>query len=65
MHEFIDRADHNFGGRIYSQNIKNDTLRTRKGKLYNLLSIPFYLVHKIDDYITWYLKLNNSLSYIK
>ena len=65
MHEFIDRADYNFGVRIYSQNIKNDTLRTRKGKLYNLLSIPFYLVHKIDDYITWYLKLNNSLSYIK
>ena len=55
LHEFIDRADHNYGVRIYAGKLKVDKSRTREGKNFHLLNLPFYLVHKIDEYLVWFI----------
>ncbi len=60
LHEFIDRADHNFGVRVYAGKLKIDKSRTRNGKDYYLLNLPFYLVHKIDNYLEWFITETGS-----
>ena len=55
LHEFIDRADHNYGVRIYAGKLKIEKSRTRAGKDFHLLNLPFYLVHRIDEYLVWFI----------
>ena len=51
LHQFMDKADHRFAVRIYSGKLKIEKTRTLSGKSYYLLNLPFYLTHKIDDYL--------------
>lgn len=55
LHEFIDRAGHNYGVRVYSGKLKIDKSQTRQGKHFYLLNLPFYLIHKTDKYLEWLL----------
>ncbi len=55
LHEYIDRADHAFGIRVYSGKLSIEKSKTRTGKNYLLLNLPLYLVHKIDVYIRWFI----------
>jgi len=55
LHEFIDRANHNFGVRVFSGKLKIESSQTRNGKSFYLLNLPFYLVHKIDEYLKWFM----------
>lgn len=59
LHEFIDRAPHNYAVRIYSGPLKVDRLVTIKGKAYFLLNLPFYLTGQIGQYLDWFLKNYN------
>jgi len=56
LHEFIDRADHPYAVRIYSGKLSVDKTKTRNGKVYYLLNLPFYLVHKLEEYLKWLIK---------
>jgi len=56
LHEFIDRADHALGVRIYSGPLKVEDAITRSGKKFKLLNLPFYLTHRLEDYLTWLTK---------
>lgn len=55
LHEFMDRVDHVYAVRVYSESMEVNEIKTRTGKKYHLLNIPFYLVHRIEDYLNWFL----------
>jgi len=55
LHEFIDRAPHNYAVRIYAGGLKIDRIRTVKGKRFSLLNLPFYLTGQIKEYLHWFL----------
>lgn len=54
LHEFMDRCDHHFALRLYRGNIQIDRLKTRTGKEYQLLSIPYFLASRIPEYVEWF-----------
>jgi len=51
LHEFIDRAKHNYAIRVYSGKLSIDKVKTIKGKEYFLLNLPFYLLSRLEHYI--------------
>ncbi|TET52033.1 MAG: DUF4143 domain-containing protein [Actinomycetota bacterium] len=54
LHEFIDRTSHTYAVRVYSGRLKIDTIHTIKGKKFFLLNLPFYLIGKLDSYLSWF-----------
>ncbi len=56
LHEFIDRAPHNYAVRVYAGELKIDAVKTLKGKPFFLLNLPFYLVGSIRQYLAWFLE---------
>jgi hypothetical protein len=57
--EYIDLCPHNIAVRIYSGELKIETLKTLRGKEFVLLNLPFYLTTKVKDYLK---KLSTSES---
>jgi predicted AAA+ superfamily ATPase len=55
LHEFIDRADHSIGVRISSNPLRIEDAKTRSGKTFKLLNLPFYLVNRMEEYLEWVL----------
>jgi len=56
LHEFIDRAPHNYAVRVYSGKLKVDTVKTIKGKKFFILNLPFYLTGRLNSYLSWFLE---------
>lgn len=54
LHVFMDECPHNFAIRVWNNPFSIDDVRTRNGKQYRLLNIPFYYVGKIDELINKY-----------
>ena len=55
LNEFMERANHNFAVRVFSEKLSISQSKTRLGKKFYLLNLPFYLVHKIEEYLDWFL----------
>jgi len=53
IHEFIDRANHPYAVKVSSGKLSIEKAKTRTGKDFYLLSLPFYLVNKLDNYLKW------------
>lgn len=53
LNEFMDRTPHEIAIRIYGGELAIHKAKTRTGKAYNLINLPFYLTHKIEVYIEW------------
>ncbi|MCO6487503.1 MAG: ATP-binding protein [Phaeodactylibacter sp.] len=53
LHLFMDRAPHQMAVRLYAGNLKKEAVRTLAGKAYTLLSLPYYLAGKIEQYLQW------------
>jgi predicted AAA+ superfamily ATPase len=51
--EFVDVSPHSFAIRVYSGELSLDKIKTIKGKEFQLLNLPFYLVCRINEYIKW------------
>lgn len=49
LHNFIDESRNNFAIRIYSGVIGIEKIRTPDKKQFTLFSIPFYLLHRIEQ----------------
>ena len=52
-HEFIDRAEHSIGIRLLANKVSVDKSKTRTGKSYTLLNIPYSLAFKFSEYADW------------
>ncbi|MES2775827.1 MAG: AAA family ATPase [Bacteroidota bacterium] len=56
LHLFMDMAPHNMAIRFYSGEIDITEIITAGGKKYHLLSLPYYLVSQLDNYLEWFQK---------
>jgi uncharacterized protein len=54
LHEFMDRCDHPYAIRIYGGELRVDTIKTRTGKSYKLLNLPYFLSGWLDQYLNWF-----------
>lgn len=54
LHEFMDRCDHQYAVRFYSGEISIDTIKTRTGKSYKLLNLPYFLSGWLEKYLHWF-----------
>ncbi len=55
LHQYMDAAPHAIAVRVYSGPFSIEEHHTIGGKRYRLLNLPFYLVHRIYDYLEWML----------
>lgn len=55
LHEFMDRADHNYAVRIFGGKLDISTPTTPGGKKFKLLNLPYCLSGKLDDYMGWFI----------
>ncbi len=53
LHQFIDRAPHEYAVRIYSGKLEINQIKTVNGKECLLLNLPFYLAGSIMEYLKW------------
>lgn len=53
LHLFMDLAPHDFAVRYYAGKINLSEAKTLEGKRFQLLSLPYYLVSQIEEYIHW------------
>jgi len=51
LHQFMDRAPHNYAVRIYSGKFKIDQVKTINGKEFVLMNLPLYLAGSILEFI--------------
>jgi len=53
LHAFMDATGHDYAIRLYGGPIKTDRVQTLKGKPYTLLSLPYYLAGRMEEYLDW------------
>lgn len=54
LHLFMENSPHPYAVRIYSGKTQLDQVELPSGKRYHLLSIPYYLLSRLDDVIEWF-----------
>lgn len=60
LHEFIDVAPHNFAIRLLGNKISLEKSKTRKGKIFTLLNLPYFTISQIDKYIDWAMEIEKN-----
>lgn len=58
LFQFVDRAPHPWAVRVYSGGLSVDEGETTSGTPFKLLNLPFYLVHKLPEYLEWFVSEN-------
>lgn len=53
LHEFMDIAPHSFAIRFLNNKISIEEVKTRNGKTFSLLNLPYFAVTQLDKYIEW------------
>ena len=53
LHEFMDAAPHDFAIRFLGNRMLLEKGRTRNGKVFNLLNLPYFAVSQLDHYLDW------------
>jgi predicted AAA+ superfamily ATPase len=56
LHEFIDRVDHNYGIRILANKLSIEEGKTRSGKQFKLLNLPYFCIGRIEAYVKWFVE---------
>jgi len=56
LHEYMDRCPHHYAIRLYAGELRIDNMKTRKGKAYQLLNLPYFLAAQINEYIEWFIE---------
>ncbi|NOX17539.1 MAG: ATP-binding protein [Chlorobi bacterium] len=60
LHSFIDQVSHPYAVRIYAGEFNVQKSKTRNGKTFLLMNLPYYLGTKIYDYVKYFVE-NHSL----
>jgi predicted AAA+ superfamily ATPase len=58
LHIFMDLAPHNLAIRLYAGALNITESVTPKGKKYQILNLPYFLVSQIEKYIQWFILKN-------
>jgi len=54
LFQFVDQAPHPYAVRVYSGKLNIEEGKTPGGNPFVLLNLPFYLVHKLPEYLSWF-----------
>ena len=54
LHLFMDAAPHNMAVRFYAGDVNITEVKTPQNKTFFLLSLPYYLVSQINEYLIWF-----------
>jgi uncharacterized protein len=54
LHLFMEAAPHNMAVRFYAGDVNITTVKTPQNKTFFLLSLPYYLVSQINEYLIWF-----------
>ena len=54
LHEYMDRCDHQYAIRIYKGKLSIDDMKSRTGKPYKLLNLPYFLSGWLREYLDWF-----------
>jgi predicted AAA+ superfamily ATPase len=54
LHIFMDLAPHTMAVRFYAGEMNITDATTGKGKKYQLLNLPYYLVSQLENYLVWF-----------
>lgn len=57
---FMDESPQNLAIRFYAGELKLSESRTPKGKRYQLLNLPYFLVSQTEKYIKWYKEIQRK-----
>ncbi len=56
LHVFIDRAPHSLAIRMYAGKFNVEKAKTREGKPFYLMNLPYYLGTYLDQYLAYFIK---------
>lgn len=54
LHEFMDRAPHTRAFRLLANSVQIEKTKTRNGKEFDLVNLPYFLASKLEAYMDWY-----------
>jgi len=54
LHQFMDLAPHPLAVRFYAGDLEIATISTTGQKTYYLLSLPYFLVSQLEQYLEWF-----------
>ena len=54
LHLFMDATPHNMAVRFYAGDVNITEVKTPQNKTFFLLSLPYYLVSQINEYLIWF-----------
>ena len=54
LHLFMEAAPHNMAVRFYAGDVNITEVKTPQNKTFFLLSLPYYLVSQINEYLIWF-----------
>jgi uncharacterized protein len=60
LHEFIDACPHNFAVRLLGNKLSVEKGETRNGKTFSLLNLPYCCASKIEQYLDWFIPVQES-----
>lgn len=62
LHQFMDQCPHTFAIRIYGGELNIVQTKTPKGKVFELLNLPYFLGTKIMEYIEWFVEKRTRIN---
>lgn len=62
LHQFMDKCPHKYAVRIYNSNFSIIQTKTISGKSFYLMNLPFYLTHKIKEYLDYFTKKLHTIN---
>ena len=62
LHQFVERSSHPYAVRLYAGKFSIEKHTTPGGKTYFLMNLPYYLTHKLEEYLRYFIQ--NSKSYL-
>lgn len=62
LHQFMDKCPHKYAVRVYNSNFSIIQTKTISGKSFYLMNLPFYLVHKIKEYLDYFTKESYTIN---
>jgi uncharacterized protein len=60
LHQFMDRAEHNLGVRIFGGDFSIQQAKTIAGKSFYLMNLPYFLTLKLKPYLDYFLNFVNK-----
>jgi len=56
LHQFVENSNHPYAVRLLANKFSIEEVKTPAGVNYLLMNMPYYLAHKLPQYVSWFIK---------